>query len=635
MDESSQAPQSLGTSQSQQQRPVSHSRPFFYVQPPSQPYHHMYQWHGNNPYSNYGFQGSGLPFGRPFMSPYPYMQYPGYVMPHAPVHLLDYRRLCDPHFNPAAYDAMRRFHHPGAVLRESACAGAQTDPSEALSKLMECLDKLRASDASTDQEADSGITSPTTSSCGVGSPREDMRKEGSEDCEQPEPTRIESHQAASGALFSNMTEVYEPHKGKDEAWSMDSDGGAPLDSSSVHEESEALEQEENDIEDELHVHHCHSGKKASSSDCAPDPYSHGETNMSPFEGCHSLRDPGHGPEDCVTQDKVDTNKMEQQSRAKAVTKMSTGKGDDDGDFLDLPHRIVHLPFGKVLSGGGLLKDDPVKPPSVSPPPLSLGNPFYYSYCAPQLALERLSVLSPSLDELSSRDEMFSTDLEELNLYPGHVYQAMELQKPALTSDGGGGGGARLQTKHKCSNCGLRVSKRAMKAVAESYCCDDALADSDEGVVGEDEAETAFKLYSSTRRKTLPASTCRAPCHKPSCLQQAKLKSRRLYCRGETDHQPGPSDCQEVDYPMHKCCEELAALAERSHRTQDEHRKSREKHWRDRGDCLQHDCCEVGCGKGLAKARQVQPLPQRRVREHQRRSVAKPSLYQNNEEEDEE
>ena len=39
-------------------RPQQHSRPFFYVQPASQPYVPMYQhWHVNNPYNPYGMPG--------------------------------------------------------------------------------------------------------------------------------------------------------------------------------------------------------------------------------------------------------------------------------------------------------------------------------------------------------------------------------------------------------------------------------------------------------------------------------------------------------------------------------------------------------------------------------------------------
>lgn len=43
---------------------------------------------------------------------------------------------------------------------------------------------------------------------------------------------------------------------------------------------------------------------------------------------------------------------------------------------------------------------------------------HHYYCQPQTAHERLSVLCSSLDELSSRDEMFSTDLGDVDVFPG-------------------------------------------------------------------------------------------------------------------------------------------------------------------------------------------------------------------------
>ena len=63
--EGSQHQQSIESGQ-QNQRQVNHPRPFFYVQPASQPYYNMYhhhnQWHNmNNPYNHYGLPGSGRP----------------------------------------------------------------------------------------------------------------------------------------------------------------------------------------------------------------------------------------------------------------------------------------------------------------------------------------------------------------------------------------------------------------------------------------------------------------------------------------------------------------------------------------------------------------------------------------------
>ncbi|XP_041923123.1 bucky ball-like isoform X1 [Alosa sapidissima] len=627
MDEANQSSQSVASGQSQQ-RPVSHPRPFCYVQPPSQPYN-SYQWHTNNPYNHYNFPGSGLPFGRTCFSPYSYMQYPGYVMPHAPVHLLDYRRMYDPHFNPAAYDTVRRHHHHSNVSRETTCSGAQTDPSDALNKLIECLDKLRASETSSERELDSGVISPTSGVCSL---RDESKKEEPEEGNKQEPIRTQIPPASAGALFNNATTSAcesNTSQRQREGWSMDSDGEPPLDTSSVREKHELEEEEDEEENDnDVHFHFCHTEKQVLTSDYPQDhPVCCGETKSSSFEGFHSHIDSSQGPEDGMIQGTEEINRVVPQSEARTATKESDM---DDGDDLDLPYRIVHLPFGRVLSAGVIQKNLPVKAPSAVPP-LSLGNPFYYSYCPPQLAHERLSVLSPSLDELSSRDEMFSTDLDDMDLFPGHVYTggrrpeltAMEVQKPALTESGT----MRLR-KYTCATCGLRVPKRMVTAEAHisgAYCCDDQ-GDSDEGAVCEADKVESIKSCSRNIRKKAP--TCRTL--KSKCLQhRTKPSSRRLYCRAKTDHQ-GQSECKAWDYPMHKCCEELAAMTERSHRhepREEQHRPCREKQWRE-GEGRHQDCREIGGGKGSVKPPKVQPLPQKQARRVQRRSVAKPQLCQN-------
>lgn len=84
--------------------------------------------------------------------PYSYLQYPGYVVPHAAVHPVDYRRIYERNFPPAtmaaAYDFGFRPHQHSSVEKETTCAGAQTEPCDALNKLIECLDRLRAGDES-------------------------------------------------------------------------------------------------------------------------------------------------------------------------------------------------------------------------------------------------------------------------------------------------------------------------------------------------------------------------------------------------------------------------------------------------------------------------------------------------------
>lgn len=495
-------------------------------------------------------------------------------MPHAPVHLLDYRRMCDPHFNSAAYDVVRRQHHHGNMSRETTCSGAQTDPSDALNKLIECLDKLRASETSSERELDSGVVSQAS---GVCSPREEPIKEEPEEGRTQEPTRTQTHPAASGAFFSDASAAVcgsDTPQRQREDWSTDSDGEPPLDTSSVHEKQGLLE-EEDENNNGVHFHHCHTEKRDLTSDHQED---HSVKNSSSEGFCSHLHS-SRVADDGTTQGTEETKRLSSPSDPRTVTKGSDEAHDNDDP--DLPYRILRLPFGKVLSTGALQKDIPVKAPSM--PPLSLGNPFYYSYCAPQLAQERLSVLSPSLDELSSRDEMFSTDLDDLDLFPGHVYTggrrtemtAVEVQKPVLTASG-----SKCHRKSTCMTCGLRLPKRMVTTEARSsgpYCYNDQ-ADLDDGTMSEDDKDCKACLRHS--RKKHP--TCRAL--KCKCLQQhTKSKSMRLYCRERMDHQ-GQSDCQACDHPMHKCCEELAALTERSHR----HESREEQHRPYRGNQFTQD-----------------------------------------------
>uniref|UniRef100_A0A8C9V2J8 Uncharacterized protein n=1 Tax=Scleropages formosus TaxID=113540 RepID=A0A8C9V2J8_SCLFO len=104
-----------------------HPRPFFYIQP-SQPYV-PYQWHmplQYGPYYGYPGFGKNSPYGFPSN---PYMETPGYVVPHTQLHLTDYRRLLNPHFTPAMAYHTRRFRYQHVTApRETTSSEVQTDP---------------------------------------------------------------------------------------------------------------------------------------------------------------------------------------------------------------------------------------------------------------------------------------------------------------------------------------------------------------------------------------------------------------------------------------------------------------------------------------------------------------------------
>ncbi|KAJ8279933.1 hypothetical protein COCON_G00069990 [Conger conger] len=110
----------------------THTRPFFFVQP-SQPFY-PYQWPMPMPYNPYcGFPGLGygmvVPPVVPPFPPSPYMEAPGYVVPHAQLHLADYRRMVNPHFPLAMpYHARRFRYQQSGAPRETVNSEVQTEP---------------------------------------------------------------------------------------------------------------------------------------------------------------------------------------------------------------------------------------------------------------------------------------------------------------------------------------------------------------------------------------------------------------------------------------------------------------------------------------------------------------------------
>ncbi|XP_028289765.1 uncharacterized protein LOC114453937 [Gouania willdenowi] len=108
------------------------NKPFFFVQPPQSymPVQGL-QWPVPMPYNPY-FGYPGLGYGMPIMSPYqtnPYMEPPGYVMPHTHLHLMDYRRLLNPHYYQTMAYHSRRFHYQhNSSSRETTTSEVQTEP---------------------------------------------------------------------------------------------------------------------------------------------------------------------------------------------------------------------------------------------------------------------------------------------------------------------------------------------------------------------------------------------------------------------------------------------------------------------------------------------------------------------------
>ncbi|KAJ3611856.1 hypothetical protein NHX12_021869, partial [Muraenolepis orangiensis] len=483
-----QPPPSFGNGQPQ--RNQQHARPFFYVQPPSQQYVPMYQhWHVNNPYNHYGVPG-GYNFGRPYIQPYPYMQYPGYVLPQPQMHPGDYRRMFEPRFHPppppSPWPDMARqpSQHPpppGPLRREVTDSEVQTDPSDTIDKLMECLGKIRTNEhGAAERELDSGIGSQA---CGVFSPR-DKKK-----CAEEGATRTASSSSScSGAqpslcmTFTDSTAaVYDGESSRRSLGDLGTPGACspdfeelPLDSSSVREE----------IPD--------TGEPPEQRDlfalCLP--------GLVPDRAVTAQQSAEHlaevvgrrldGVARAVVTDinlmcdaeellmKPETEAAVLQAQVPSPCHSSaqqTGYPTNLQDEVeaDSNYRILRQPIdSSSLSAGALLKNSALLcgtesvhlPSSCISSPVS---PLYYSYLPQQKANERMSVLSPSLDELSSRDERFSTDLDDMDLFPRRVYTSRRLADVVSRSSGHVATEKAWPTdskRYSCACCGKGLAKAA-------------------------------------------------------------------------------------------------------------------------------------------------------------------------------
>ncbi|XP_055738108.1 bucky ball-like isoform X1 [Salvelinus fontinalis] len=470
MDEGSEHPQSMESDQ-HNQRQVNHPRPFFYVQPASQPYYNMYQnqWHNmnipynhNNPYNHYALPGSGsYPFGRPssYMSPYPYMQYPGqYIVPH--MHPVDYRCMYDParFYPPPVYDPM--FHHQQQQQHDSAQAQSEVACSEAQTQSSDALNKLQTNEKQgSEKELDSGVVSQAS---GIfSSDNKEGKREVGGDIHSSHGAsygKLESSHLQSSSplarLFSvsdSTAAVYDGESsrslgdlGLQEGWAVDSDEEPPLDSSSVHEEDN---QDTRHHDEDESLHSCSSENlcllsAVSQSDDSPrpeDPDNQAEEGSANPDGTSSteglLRPQSHcsnllSPQSLPSPLASDWQALENIKHGEETFAVP------DGSLCELDvdpsYQILYLPFDKVFTASALQKDASASSSAALlcedlQASLSSGQSLatssttpvrHHYYCHPQTAHERLSVLCSSLDELSSRDEMFSTDLEDVDVFPG-------------------------------------------------------------------------------------------------------------------------------------------------------------------------------------------------------------------------
>ncbi|XP_051990896.1 bucky ball-like [Xyrauchen texanus] len=539
--------QSMGVGQPH--HPVNHTRPFFYVQPPSQPYY-MYQW-PMNPYGHYGFPGPALHYGRPYMPPYQFMQYPGYVIPHAPMQPIDYRRI-SPHFpSVASYDLRVRHHyqHQG-MQHETACSEVQTDPSDSVNKLLDKIEGLKACEHKASDKESNTVVSSTP---------DVIQGEKQLTCLNEESilqlaSKEEQATQVKATTYSDSAYDAESSQGRlDDCVLSDV---LPLDSSSVHED---VNEEDNQqcIADETSYQ-----SEMSATNATGNVFCCGAKSTSSPSESHDLEKSslheGVVPDELVQNISTD---------AAVVVEPLINLSED----FDLQYQILRLPCNKTTTGLGLEREiDPLvyfhSPSTLLPPQnhlSSIGGAYPYSYYPP-VAQERQSVLSPSIDELSSRDEMFSTDVEDLDLIPGHVYVGGG--KLAETSD------VPIRSRKEL----LSVERTCLVCQKTCACCGSSLQD--EGVLGKmvehrshPERELANEVSDQDIEYDIEGevrSNCESPrVSKKKCYSRhalppcgrlcAKHWHRKLKCEGQESCELHE---QVRGHPKGECSDEYGALA---------------------------------------------------------------------------
>ncbi|KAK6492175.1 hypothetical protein HHUSO_G4453, partial [Huso huso] len=596
-------PHLMGSGQ-QHQHPMNHTRPFFYVQPPSQPYF-LYQWHINNSYSHYGFPGSGLPYGRPYLPPYPYMQYPGYVVPQAPMQPMDYRRMFNPHFPYTGTSDLRYRCQQTCMRRETACSEVQTEPSDAVEKLMKHFGKMETCDPGEEKELDSGMVSQSSGTCLQPDEQKQFSLYGQMGLPQRSvPSRKKSgEKPLSHKLFNDSTSAESRQDRLDdlahrEEWSVSScEGVLPLDSSSVHEDNVLQnvysEEHEEQCVPTFPDKNCLSKVQADNgSICSnwENTFAHdGKSQLEKVTGkghlqgveqnCKIALKPTsdslctvepltpHLPSACclvyesVEQDgKSGFRKpipLLERPEKKAGDNEITEKHLPSGE--DLNFRILKLPF---YTQGELQKDNPlwsVDSLNTLVPPASWHSTFgtaYYSYY-PQAAQERQSVLSASLDELSSRDEMFSTDIEDIDLMPSHVYKGESVDeatnKMQEHADSEDYHNCSLNEeecpvcpkKKTCATCGSCLSNDVVKTKVAVPDLDDNEEEEEDVTEDEDVSEMpkSHEPLKADSLKKRPPQPCTA------AVQFPKQVSKKGSCEeagGSACHEEQGLSCPDVD-----------------------------------------------------------------------------------------
>lgn len=457
------------------------------------------------------------------MAPVQYMQQP-YVVPQAPLYPADYRRVLSQHYSfPPAQEVNFLQHAEQVPLqRETACSEAQTEPYESVGKNCE-------KPAAEDMDSNCAVISSTPAA--IQYPGKEEVQKGSDrpgvGAPLPQRVRISSQTPGDSAIQqSSLNESghvlcdAESSQGCLEECVLSD--VMPLDGSSVND----VYLTEKGTE-ELEYQHLAGPDGHQREDAVNPPY--------PDSGVHecgqltqSLESKRtHSPPQGLPPNH-DSNLVKGSDPVPEADSVIPGTGDVE----DLPFRILRLPCTQMTTTCLLEKPDPLwyagKVSSLLSPESCLLRADGYNYY-PHADQERQSVLSPSLDELSSRDELFSTDVEDVDL----VSESVPVEGGRLTDEGsdsystprkGDLENAGLEEgctacQETCSTCGLRLMAQREYVQSTEYCGGRVLdeADSDCTNLECEDEWSSYEVHEVPvkNRQWRSASPCyRSPKYKP-------------------------------------------------------------------------------------------------------------------------
>lgn len=340
---------------------------------------------------------------------------------------------------------------PSGCRRETASSEAQTEPSDAISKLIECLDKIRVGELPgvESRELDSGVASQTS---GMFSPGEERKAEERGDIlpEVSDSSRFQSTETDGECPRKGVVDL-----GTQRCWSGEVEDELPLDSSSLHGECSGTAAAADELFSPLE-----------------------KTEVMDIQSDTAVTEPGVsrcGVEELLRAAQPPSSSSSATSSpsrfSSSVLKdanSSTRVLQEKNEAPEEKYQILKLPFNGILPTGGAAAGQ------LSPP---AGSYYYVSMHATH---ERMSVLSPSLDELSSRDEMFSTDLDDADLFPKHAYTGRRLMgvvgvSPKASEEVWLHGPKRCV----CTCCGKNLSKTMGRSKGALWASRDEAGDSEE------------------------------------------------------------------------------------------------------------------------------------------------------------